>query len=278
MRAKKTIFLTGAFLVLFLASGAARAFALPLPLSVGGGVNIGTESLVLEWPDGSLSDPIVWDAPNRINVRQNSIGASVFFDAHFVMLGVDFLQGNFDVGGTMMGPTLPDVFAGTWSATMINFNLIGKFPIPLFNMQNVRVFPMLGVGYQFANVVEDLDGGLFDRGFNNFRILFGLGADFDFNSRVFLRLSVLPYYHMTRNVSLSLVDPANSPSDTTFVAHGGFGANASLAIGFRLGNNPQPMPRPRGDQQAEPQPQVAAAPEPQSPPPQQQADEEQESA
>jgi len=252
MKSKKVAFLTGALAVLFFASGAARAFA--VPISVGGGVTLGTEALVLEWPDGSLLGPggtggPTWLAPNRINLRQNSIGASVFFDAHFVMLNVDFLQGNFDVGGTRMGT--PESFAGTWSSTLINFNLVGKFPITFFGMDTVRIFPMFGVGYQIGNVVEYLDGGLFDRGFNNIRILFGLGADFDFNNRVFMRFSALPYYHLTRNVTLTLVDPANPPADTSFVAHGGFGVNATLALGFRLGRNPQPMPRPREEPQQE---------------------------
>jgi len=268
MKTKKAMFLTGTFLVLFLVSGAARAFA--LPISVGGGVTVGGESINLDWPTGSLSGPgpILWAEDNRLTIRQNSVGASVFFDAHFVNLSVDFLQGNFDVSGRMPNATpgnVPaDMFVGSWSATLINFNLVGKFPIPLFNMHTVRIFPMLGAGYQVGSVVENLgDGGLFDRGFNNIRILFGIGADFDLNNRVFIRLSLLPYYHLTRRVTLALVDPTSPPDQTPFVAHGGFGTNATLAFGFRLGSNPQPMPQPRNRGQA-PQniePQVTAEPQ-----------------
>jgi hypothetical protein len=249
-KSKKALLLTGAFLALFLAAGAGSAFAQPMPLSIGGGLILGTESLILDWPDGSsgiAGGGINFNNDNRINMRQNSVGASIFFDAHFVTLSLDFLQGNFDVSGRMPNVSgsphdPPEMFVGSWSATLINANLIGKFPIAFFGMDTARVFPMIGLGYQLGNVVEELDGGMFDRSFNNVRVLFGLGGDFDLNNRVFFRVSVLPYYHLTRDFTLMLVDPSTPVGDTSMVAHGGFGLNAGLTVGFRLGSNPQPMP------------------------------------
>ena len=250
MRKMKVAVMAGTFAA-FLVIGAGNAFA--VPVSMGGGVTLGSETLNMEWPQGSFTGPTVsWQDDNRVTLRQSSVGATLFLDAHFAALSVDLMQGSFDVSGRMWYDsagagsnfTPGDMFVGSWSATLINANLVGKFPIALFGMPTARVFPMLGAGYQIANVVEQLENGFMDRSFNNIRVLFGIGADFDLNQRVFLRFSVLPYYHLTRAVTLRLVDPANIAdiSETTFVAHGGFGMNAGVLVGFRFGRDPSPMP------------------------------------
>jgi len=204
-----------------------------VPYSLGGGLTFGNEALYLDWDNG------------RFNTVQKSIGGSLFFDAHYASLSVDVASGNFDVSGRVFSPV--DVFDAdgkplqppaynldqtvtSYSATLLNANLVGKFPLSLYGLSTVRVFPMLGVGYQLAQIVqkESLIAGTY----NGIRLLFGLGGDFDLSDRVFLRLAALPYYSFAKESTKGLVKSAGYGD---WNAHGGFGASGYVMVGFRLG-------------------------------------------
>ncbi|MCL2608583.1 MAG: hypothetical protein FWD94_01590 [Treponema sp.] len=205
------------------------AAAWAVPVSLGSGLAIGTSLVDLDWEN------------TRFKSLENGIGASFFFDAHYVSLSADILNGYYDISGRAISPAespaddeelstiKPEV--ASYSASLLNINIIGKFPVALYDLSSVYVFPMIGVGYRMSRVVED--AGPFRGTFNEIKVLFGLGGDFYLNRRVFFRISLIPYYHLTRESTQKIVRRVSG--NDAFLAHGGFGVNGYLMMGIRLG-------------------------------------------
>jgi len=223
----KRIFLAVAVVVIM--SGAAHA----IPISLGGGAAFGTESVNLDWGN------------NRFDFLQNFIGVSTFFDAYFAMLAIDLMSGSYDLSGRIfkdgtvnsdgddVSITKLDKVVSSYSATLLNLNLIGKFPLDLYGLKTARVYPMLGAGFQLAQIVQE--EGLFEGTFNEMKVIFGLGGDFDVSDRVFIRFMVLPHYALTKVSTVKIVE-SYFVDNTGWNAHGGFGVNGHLMAGFRIGN------------------------------------------
>jgi len=204
-------------------SGAAYA----IPLSAGVGASFGTETVGLDWEN------------NRFKVKEQGLGLSAFFDAHYVAASVDLMSGSYDLSGRIFkeNGTDPETYdleqvVSSLSATLLNFNLIGKYPLPLYGLERVSVFPMIGAGYQMAQIVQ-AEGPLFGS-YNSIKILFGIGGDFDISERVFLRFVLLPHYALTKNSTKKIVKDHFGKPDWN--AHGGFGASGHILAGFRLGH------------------------------------------
>jgi len=216
----KRVFLTvAAAAILSAAAGA-------LPISVGSGVVFGTEAVKLDYDN------------NRFDMKQNYIGLSTFFDAHYVSLGIDLMNGNVDLSGRAFreDENAPGTYSlnqvvQSYSALMLDINLLGKLPLPLFGLEQVSVFPMLGAGFKMVQIVQE-QTPLFGA-YNDIKILFGVGGDFDISERVFLRFVLLPHYALaipsTKIIVASHFDKPN------WSAHGGFGASGHIMAGFRFG-------------------------------------------
>lgn len=206
--------------------------AVALPMSLGGGLNLGMESINSE--NIGTAD-VSW-----LNVSVDTIGASVFFDVNYACLSVNILQGNYASMGRMpASPPMPTMFNIKQSFSFIDIQLVGKLPISLYGSQTILVFPMVGLGYRLSDMDGGLEfdndkGGYFDPSFNSLRILFGLGADFNFNENVFLRLSALPYYFFPEKAYRNMVMDDSANKGGLVDLPGGYGINGGLSVGFRF--------------------------------------------
>jgi hypothetical protein len=210
-------------------------FAGALPISIGSGVSMGMESINLE--NQSL-DSGSWGPLSTLDISLNTIGASLFVDFHYAYFSLNISQGEYAVVGRMPNAQ-PDMFGGRYSSAFIDANLVGKLPISLYSSQSILIFPMVGLGYRLSAVDGALDAGnnegiFFDPSFNSVRLIFGLGADFNFNENVFLRLLALPYYHFPGKVRKGLVIPDSANKSELIELPGGYGMSGGLTIGFRL--------------------------------------------
>ena len=206
-----------------------------VPLSIGGGLVFGTEWTNLNWENA------------QVNIRQDSLGGSVFFDAHFASLSVDLMQGNYNIYADAKTPNGIKDSVIIHSATLVNLNLIGKFPVPVHGTQTLRFFPMIGVGCQMSTAVEDKDTSediFITNGFNNFRVLLGLGLDLDLSDLVFIRISALPYYNVPIVPHTKFATKtAGGDTESVMGIPSGFGVNGNLSFGFKLGNVPNKQPQ-----------------------------------
>jgi len=220
-------------------SGAVYAY----PVSMGGGLVFGTGSTSLDWD------------MNRFKTSDNAQGVSLFIDTNYVSLLVDIMSGSWDLSGryspfekpavepdpdepviALVPPTSLDRvhIVKSYSATLLNLNLIFKFPLPLYGLETVHIFPILGAGYQISQIVENET--MFSGTYNEIKVLFGMGGDFDISDRVYLRFMAIPYYHLTKTITTDIVEEIVGSS---WGAHGGFGANGYIMAGFRFGRSPQ---------------------------------------
>jgi hypothetical protein len=207
-----------------------------IPLSVGGGLVFGTEWTNLNWEDA------------HVNIRQDSLGGSVFFDAYFASLSMALMQGNYDIYADAKAPDGNPIIREDSviirSATLLDINLVGKFPVPFQNMQTLQFFPMIGIGCQISTAVEETPDDLFiTNGFNNFRVLLGLGIDLDLSDLVFIRISALPYYNVPMAPRTKFAPKTDGDSTSVMGIPGGFGVNGNLSFGFKLGNVPNKQPQ-----------------------------------
>jgi len=222
---KKIVVFTVAFAVL------AAGTVVAIPMNVGGGVNMATESIDFNFrPTATNSSN---EPGSSLSIREDTIGASLFFDVYYACLSLELAHGARSVVGY---DTSGDAFFGSYDATIFNAQLLGKFPLPLYSTDSIRIFPMFGVGYQAsaekgAVATTNMTGDLFDGTFNNFRLFFGIGADFDVTKAVFVRVQALPYYHFPMDVPMDFIVPQGTGS---VKVPGGFGLNGSLAIGFKI--------------------------------------------
>jgi hypothetical protein len=158
--------------------------------------------------------------------------------------------------------TSGDAFFGSYDATIFDIQLLGKFPLSLYGTNSVRIFPMFGIGYQAsaekgAVASQNMAGDLFDGTFNNVRLFFGIGGDFDVTSAVFVRVQALPYYHFPMDVPTKFIDSSGTGS---VKVPGGFGVDASLTIGFKIPDTAGSAPDSR--QEVPRQPAVTPTPAP----------------
>ncbi|MCL2557001.1 MAG: hypothetical protein FWE09_00820 [Treponema sp.] len=157
------------------------------------------------------------------NVYHTGFGGFVFLDATYVEFSTAFMFG--PTGTTVnLGPI---TMTGEGSFMSLDFGLLGRFPFEL-GAGNISVFPLLGVGYSLVLSTEDPDGNKLDKpgDFSSFRIMAGVGADFDIGSGLFIRAQALGRYSFAPKVIRENGDQSN--------VNGGFGALARVGLGFRF--------------------------------------------
>ena len=213
------------------------------PVSMGGGLVFGGGTTSLDWD------------MNRFKTAQSTQGVSLFFDTKYAALFVDIMSGAWDLSGRYSpfvppeeepDPDTPSTdlvpkgdfsqyhIVKSYSTSVVDINLIFKFPLALYGLETVSIFPIVGGAYQISQIVEDAT--LVSGTYNEIRLLFGLGGDFDLSDRVYLRFMALPYYHLTKKTTTNIVKEV---VDGPWGAHGGFGANGYIMAGFRFGHSPQ---------------------------------------
>jgi len=170
-----------------------------------------------------------------------------FVDAMFAELSVGFIAG---IPSWEQGTPVPDtggrIYRGSFQA--MDLSLLGRFPFVL-GASGISIFPLLGIGYNIVFSASQDDGTFWEweteeqerrnsfvpSHLSTFRIMGGIGGDFTFSQRMFLRTSVLGSY---RFAARHFRDLADNWRDRGYIddveTSGGFGVIVRLGIGFRL--------------------------------------------
>jgi len=144
-----------------------------------------------------------------------------FFDATYVEVNAAFLFGTRTAKVSVFGLGSG---SGTADFVGLNLSLLGKYP---FNLGSVTVFPLVGLAY---NMVLSIDGHSINvLDFNQLALLAGVGLDYSFSEKLFLRASAL----------FQLRFPSKDQEDAAAMLSGasstlGMGTVIKVAIGYRF--------------------------------------------
>jgi len=249
-----------ALFIVLLAAGA--AFAQPeLKLSAGAGGFFGSDfgggvQMTGDMMGGLASMDV------KIEFPYSGGGGYAFFDATYAELSVGYFSGKlkpkFKGSAKVLGvemPIDPEEYAAipTVKISSLNIGLLGKYPIAI--MDNLSLFPLLGIEYQAALSVKDgdsgeeyrrpnSDGSDGDKAPGDWSSLWfkaGVGMDFSFTESLYLRLNVLYGLRLPSKAEKDYVDlmktmaaaesAGMSVDAKTLLGHG---LTAKLAIGFRF--------------------------------------------
>jgi hypothetical protein len=126
----------------------------------------------------------------------------------------------------------------------LNISLLGKYPFwitPKFS-----VFPLLGIDYLLALSIEDKErsyksnltnsqgGPLLASDFNSLSLKLGIGLDYLFTERIFLRFEGLGGLRLANKFERDWVDVLNKDPRTSANTIPGLALTAKLAVGFRF--------------------------------------------
>jgi len=164
-----------------------------------------------------------------------NFGGHLFFDATYAELSFGFL------GGPMPSKWTMDKESETYKASnmAMDISLLGKYPIDLGSMS---LFPMLGVGYSVVLSAKDEDGkdlypseSEYKAGdLSNFRILLGVGGDFNITDNLFFRSSLLGSLRLPSKYFNDQTKDEDGKKVDGISTTLGFGAALKLAIGYRF--------------------------------------------
>jgi hypothetical protein len=130
-------------------------------------------------------------------VANSNFGASFFFDAAYVELGLNL--GGYNYGFRAIGPN-GVFYTEDFNGLNVGFSLYGKFP---FTIGSVKFFPLLGMdsqlGLAYLDVqlndlptkINDLEKDDAADLYNSAWIKFGAGVDADLTRSLYLRTSFL---------------------------------------------------------------------------------------
>ena len=182
--------------------------------------------------DGGRTSGMSMDAVDvSAHETRLGFGGFAFLDATFAELSVGFMGGPMSYTATGLGVSYTE---DGFSFTALDFTLLGRFPIAVGG-GNITVAPLLGIGYNLVlgatyegnDVFEGSDDSASD--LSNFRILLGVGADFDINDNLFFRAQALGRYSFANSMTRDEVSGVDGLNAT-----GGFGATIRLSVGFRF--------------------------------------------
>jgi hypothetical protein len=204
----------------------AGAFAMPIDMSVGGGVFGG-----MSWSNTSSDFP---DGIDRVGTTIIGGGVFAFFDATFAEIDVGLRFGSGTDRWREDGKRETD--DKSTFTTSLSFAVLGKFPIDLGGF---AVFPLLGVDFSFplsssydGNSTEypvkigDDEYGRFS--FGQFGIRVGGGADINLSRELYIRPSLL--YGIWLNNKFTR-DGLKDDKDTSIFNHG---IDLRVAVGYRF--------------------------------------------
>jgi len=112
------------------------------------------------------------DSPTVATLTNHDIGIFIFLDATYAELDILFDYGFYTFDYNNQSPQ-------DGSDSALEISLLGKYP---FSFENFTLFPLLGISYQFWNFEEEL--GVLG-------ILGGIGTDFSFSERLYIRGELL---------------------------------------------------------------------------------------
>jgi len=250
---KKRVFL--ALFIALLAVGA--AFAQPeLKLSAGAGGFFGSDFGGGAQMTGKALGGFV-SADVKIELPYSGFGGYAFFDATYAELSVGYfsskLKPKIKASAKMFGteiPIDPETYASipTVKIQSLNIGLLGKYPVAI--MDNLTLFPLLGIEYQAALSVKDVDSGEEYRNkddkkapgdWSSLWFKAGVGMDLSFTDQLYLRLGVLYGLRLPNKAEKEMVDQMKTIAggeDATMTMDAktllGHGLTAKLAIGFRF--------------------------------------------
>jgi len=217
------------------------AFAIPdFRLSAGTGLFFdGTGLGGIEASNSSFDHPV------EIKWINTAFSGFIFFDATFAELSLGFSRGDSQIQIYRTGGDLSDEYFDK-SLTNLNISLLGKYPFwitPRFS-----IFPLLGIDYLLALSMEDKGGShkndenltnsqggpLLAGDFNSLSLKLGMGLDYLFTERIFLRFNALGGLRLANKFERDWVDVLNKDSRTSANTTPGIVLTVKLAVGFRF--------------------------------------------
>ncbi|MCL2792414.1 MAG: hypothetical protein FWD87_04915 [Spirochaetaceae bacterium] len=236
----------GLFVLVLAAFVSGGAFA---QFSVGGGLmyergGLGSmnESWNSSWQSGGMW--ITDRGEDELSLSQSGFGVWGFVDARFFELSVGLMRGSltWNYEGRMTSSGGMHSYQNSWnetfssSSTALSISLLGKLPFYLGS--GIEIYPLLGIGYNSVRSVGrflDFDRA-FERGenYSSFRLLFGVGGDFDIDRNTFIRTQLLGSYRATPEIFDWMLRESWDWGGSIDGPRGGFGVTFRAAIGFRL--------------------------------------------
>jgi len=176
----------------------------------------------------------------------------VFFDATFVDLSIAILTGTSTAKTEEDMPGSPkQSLEADYTITSLDFTLLGKYPIEISD--SFTFFPLLGAGYNYVLSVKrdgkDAYEGVSERSasdWSTFRIHVGVGGDFNFTDKIYLRGQLLGNYAFASKAMkdnaedgekyMKFLAESSGVSNPTVSseANGGFGGTFKIAVGYRF--------------------------------------------
>ena len=195
------------------------AFAQGFQMSVGGGA-------FLDWSFNNGVKGTYNGDDYYFGIRNLSFGSYGFFDAAYVEVGVGIAYGW--LTGIREVPGDSGSISGA-STVQLDLTLVGKYP---FQFGSIILFPLLGISYNMALSVKDVDGSsvLNASDLNQIGLLGGVGLDFGITDSLYLRGEAM--FHL-RFPSKAMRDATGEYAfDTTTTL--GLGPRIRVAVGYKF--------------------------------------------
>jgi hypothetical protein len=168
-------------------------------------------------------------------------GGYVFLDATYAELTFAFFLGGGKYKTSMTYPGNDNLTEGDWSITNFNIGLLLKYPFAINDA--FSLFPLVGVDYGIClSAKYELEEGVSDpvKDAGDLSALWfkaGVGGDFSFTDRIYLRLEALYGIRLankfetdTKDNYVEMLPGADIDAKTSL----GHGLTAKLAVGFKF--------------------------------------------
>jgi hypothetical protein len=176
---------------------------------------------------GGLEQYSFWE--DKITTKTLGGGGFIFFDATFVELAAGFSMGSFTQKAESILMPNAQQYENTFTA--LDFSLLLKLPFNLSRSGQLKLFPLLGVGYRLFLSVGDFRRSDSLDLLDEWLIQTGVGMDLLFTDSWFLRGELLLGFRLPTKYERDMKEVVSSSGESAAYLLG-IGPTVKIAIGY----------------------------------------------